>query len=98
MSRATSAELDSPPLIAISRGGGEKTILLVLIRTILIKQVTNLDFLLIDEPLEHLDSRNRRSLLNCLYGITEAQIIPQVVITTFEDTLTRRFYDQKGVT
>lgn len=78
--------------------GGEKTILLVLIRTILIKQVTKLDFLLIDEPLEHLDSRNRRSLLNFLYGITEAQIIPQVVITTFEDTLTRRFYDQKGVT
>ena len=50
--------------------GGEKTAILVITRTILNKILAeNIGFLLIDEPLEHLDSINRRSLLNYLVDI-----------------------------
>jgi exonuclease SbcC len=71
--------------------GGEKTVLLVLARAILSKTVADIDFLLIDEPLEHLDVRNRRSLLNFLRGLALQRVIPQIVVTTFDETLTRHF-------
>jgi ABC-type glutathione transport system ATPase component len=71
--------------------GGEKTVLLVLARAILSKTVADADFLLIDEPLEHLDVRNRRSLLNFLRGLAVQRVIPQIVVTTFDETLTKHF-------
>jgi len=71
--------------------GGEKTVLLVLARAVLSKTLAEVDFLLIDEPLEHLDVRNRRSLLNFLRGLASQRVIPQIVVTTFDETLTRHF-------
>jgi len=71
--------------------GGEKTVLLVLARAVLGKTIADIDFLLIDEPLEHLDVRNRRSLLNFLRGLASQRVIPQIVVTTFDETLTRHF-------
>jgi exonuclease SbcC len=71
--------------------GGEKTVLLVLARAVLSKTIADIDFLLIDEPLEHLDVRNRRSLLNFLRGLASQHVIPQIVVTTFDETLTRHF-------
>jgi hypothetical protein len=74
--------------------GGEKTVLLVLVRFMLCRFLaTKLDFIMIDEPLEHLDIRNRRSLLNFLVGACRKNIIPQMFITTFEETLIRKYYE-----
>jgi DNA repair exonuclease SbcCD ATPase subunit len=74
--------------------GGEKTVLLVLARVILCRLLsTKIDFLMIDEPLEHLDIRNRRSLLNFLVSACRKNIIPQMLVTTFEETLIRRYYE-----
>ena len=74
--------------------GGEKTVLLVLARVILCKvQSTKIDFLMIDEPLEHLDIRNRRSLLNFLVSACRKGIIRQMLVTTFEESLIRKYYE-----
>ena len=74
--------------------GGEKTVLLVLARVMLCRLLaTNIDFVMIDEPLEHLDIRNRRSLLNFLVVACRKNIIPQMLITTFEETLIRKYYE-----
>jgi DNA repair exonuclease SbcCD ATPase subunit len=79
--------------------GGEKTVLLVLARVILCKLLsTKIDFLMIDEPLEHLDIRNRRSLLNFLVSACRKNIIPQMLVTTFEETLIRKYYEGEKTT
>ncbi len=46
--------------------GGEKTALLIMIHTIIAHHFSESDFLMIDEPLEHLDPINRRSLIRFL--------------------------------
>ena len=48
--------------------GGEKTALLIMLHTIIAHHFSRSDFLLIDEPLEHLDPINRRSLIRFLVG------------------------------
>jgi len=74
--------------------GGEKTVLLILARVILCRLLsTRVDFLMIDEPLEHLDIRNRRSLLNFLVAVCRKNITPQMFVTTFEETLIRKYYE-----
>jgi DNA repair exonuclease SbcCD ATPase subunit len=74
--------------------GGEKTVLLILARVILCRLLsTKVDFLMIDEPLEHLDIRNRRSLLNFLVTVCRKNIIRQIFVTTFEETLIRKYYE-----
>jgi len=78
--------------------GGEKTVLLVLARVVLCKMLSALDFMLIDEPLEHLDLRNRRSLVNFLVEAHRKQLMPQLIVTTFEVTLVRKFYQAPDVT
>jgi len=77
--------------------GGEKTVLLVLLRVIICKMLSEVDFLMIDEPLEHLDIRNRRSLLNFLVQAIKKQIIPQLIVTTFEESLTRKYFEDENV-
>jgi ATPase subunit of ABC transporter with duplicated ATPase domains len=73
---------------------GEKTVLLVLARVILCRLLsTKIDFLMIDEPLEHLDIRNRRSLLNFLVAACQKDFIPQMFVTSFEETLIRKYYE-----
>lgn len=43
------------------------------------------------EPLEHLDVPSRSSLLNFLRRLALQRVILQIVVTTFDDTLTRHF-------
>lgn len=74
--------------------GGEKTVLLVLTRVMLCRILApKIDFILIDEPLEHLDIRNRRSLLNFLFKVSKESIFPQMLVSTFEETLIRKYYN-----
>ncbi|HUK30649.1 MAG TPA: hypothetical protein VLV89_06010, partial [Candidatus Acidoferrum sp.] len=78
--------------------GGEKTVLLILARVLLCSMFSQMDFLMIDEPLEHLDIRNRRSTLNFLVAATRTGLIKQAVVTTFEETLVRKYLDSDAVT
>lgn len=81
-----------------SLSGGEKTALLVVTRTALSKLLAEeIGFLLLDEPIEHLDSRNRRSLLQFLVDAYTQQMVGQLIVTTVEESLLNRFIDYKSV-
>lgn len=77
--------------------GGEKTALLVILHTIIARHFSKTDFLLIDEPLEHLDPVNRRSLLRYLTNAYKNEAFEQLIITTFEESLTRKYINESGV-
>jgi len=88
-------ELESPntSLRFSQLSGGEKTVLLILSRVLMLGFLSKMDFLMIDEPLEHLDLRNRRAVLNFLVASTRCGLVQQAVVTTFEESLIRKYLD-----
>ena len=77
--------------------GGEKTALLVMLHTIIARHFASSDFILIDEPLEHLDAINRRSLVRFLIGAYRKDCFKQAIIATFEESLIRKYMSDEGV-
>jgi DNA repair exonuclease SbcCD ATPase subunit len=77
--------------------GGEKTALLVMLHTIIAHHFAKSDFLLIDEPLEHLDPINRRSLIRFLVGAYRRNSFRQAIIATFEESLIRKYMSEEGI-
>lgn len=78
--------------------GGEKTSILVITRTLLNKILApDINFMLLDEPLEHLDSKNRRSLLQFLIDVSHENLVDQLIITTVEQTLLNKFIADENV-
>ncbi len=77
--------------------GGEKTAILVILHTIIANYFSQSDFLLIDEPLEHLDPVNRRSLIRFLVGAYRKNRFQQAIIATFEESLIRKYMSDEGV-
>ncbi len=78
--------------------GGEKTALLVITHAILAKHFAGkTNFILLDEPLEHLDRNNRRSLIKFLVD-NSGSAFEQLIVTTFEDTLIRKYIDNEKTT
>lgn len=93
-----SVQLESQEYPFSILSAGEKTALLVVTRTLLSTLFAKeVDFLLLDEPLEHLDSRNRHSLLQFLADISREGIVKQMIITTTEYSLIRRLADYEFV-
>jgi len=77
--------------------GGEKTALLIMLHTIIAHHFSKSDFLMIDEPLEHLDPINRRSLVKFLVDAYRYHICDQAIIATFEESLIRKYQSKEGV-
>lgn len=77
--------------------GGEKTALLIMLHTIIAHNFSNSDFLMIDEPLEHLDPINRRSLIRFLVQSYRKGIFKQAIVATFEESLIRKYMSEEGV-
>lgn len=75
--------------------GGEKTALLVFTQMFLCKYFSNADFILLDEPLEHLDPDNRRGLIDFLVASGQGGYPKQLIVTTFEETLVRQHFDAR---
>ncbi len=67
---------------------GEKVVALLAVRLLVLGSSTRASFLWLDEPLEHLDPRNRR-LAASLMSAAGAQV-RQVLVTTYEEDLARR--------
>jgi DNA repair exonuclease SbcCD ATPase subunit len=67
---------------------GEKVVALLAVRLLVLGSSTRSSFLWLDEPLEHLDPRNRR-LAASLMSAAGAQV-RQVLVTTYEEDLARR--------
>ncbi len=77
--------------------GGEKTALLTIIRTVLCRKFSQAGFMLLDEPLEHLDLDNRRMVIDFLVQSFESNWVDQLIVTTFEETLLRKFQGYEKV-
>jgi len=71
--------------------GGQRTLAMLTLRLLALQMATRCSFFVLDEPLEHLDSRNRRSLASLLVQATrESPQLRQVLVTTYEESVTRR--------
>ncbi len=77
--------------------GGEKTALLVALHVLMAQYFSNSDFLLIDEPLEHLDPVNRRALVRFLVGAFRRNSFRQAIVATVEESLVRRYMSDDGI-
>ena len=77
--------------------GGEKTAMLLLLHILLAHHFTSGALLLIDEPLEHLDPINRRSLIHFLMQAYRRGLYGQVFVATFEEALVRKYMADEGV-
>jgi DNA repair exonuclease SbcCD ATPase subunit len=73
--------------------GGEKTALLILTHMLLCKYFSDSDFMLLDEPLEHLDARNRWALVNFLIQSCKRGAPQQLVVTTIEEPYIREYME-----
>lgn len=77
--------------------GGEKTALLILTHVLLCKYFSDSDFMLLDEPLEHLDSKNRWALINYLVQSCDKGFPEQLIITTIEEPYVREYIGSPSV-
>lgn len=77
--------------------GGEKTALLVIIHTVIAHHFSKCNFLLVDEPLEHLDPVNRRSLMRLFMSACQNRFFGQALITTYEESLVRKYISEENV-
>lgn len=71
--------------------GGEKTALLILTHMLLCKYFSDSDFMLLDEPLEHLDAKNRWALVNFLSQSCKRGTPEQLIVTTIEEPFIREY-------
>jgi DNA repair exonuclease SbcCD ATPase subunit len=74
--------------------GGEKSVALLLVRLLTLALTTQADFVWLDEPLEHLDPRNRRVTAALLVRATQGGPFHQILVTTYEESVARRLADQ----
>jgi DNA repair exonuclease SbcCD ATPase subunit len=67
---------------------GEKVVALLAVRLLILGASTRASFMWLDEPLEHLDPKNRRITASLMTAT--GKHVRQVLITTYEETLARR--------
>jgi exonuclease SbcC len=77
--------------------GGEKTALLIFTQICLSKYFSRADFMMLDEPLEHLDAKNRWALIKFIVDSTKSGYPKQVIVNTFEETLLREYLDDAKI-
>lgn len=69
--------------------GGERAAFLVLLHAQLGHRFGRGGFLLLDEPLEHLDAENGRRMLECLVRACRDGLLKQIVLATVEEDVVR---------
>jgi DNA repair exonuclease SbcCD ATPase subunit len=70
--------------------GGEKARSLLVYRVAALKALSSAPLMLLDEPLEHLDPRNRWSMGRMLMSLVSSGALTQVLLTTYEEALGRK--------
>jgi ABC-type multidrug transport system ATPase subunit len=63
---------------------------MVLLRVSLAVAFTSAGFVVLDEPLEHLDPRARRVLISSLQYAVQGRLVDQIIVSTYEEALVRR--------
>jgi DNA repair exonuclease SbcCD ATPase subunit len=69
--------------------GGERTFASVMLRMLSLQALSRARFMVLDEPLEHLDARNRRVLAKLFVSAGTSGALDQVIVTTYEESLAR---------
>ena len=77
--------------------GGEKMAMFIIMRTVLCRKFTSSNFMMLDEPLEHLDANNRQLIIQFLVESFDKGWIDQLFVTTFEESVLRKFADRAQV-
>jgi recombinational DNA repair ATPase RecF len=67
---------------------GEKVVALLATRLLVLSASTRASFLWLDEPLEHLDPKNRRLIASLM--TTAGKHARQILVTTYEEALARK--------
>jgi DNA repair exonuclease SbcCD ATPase subunit len=94
---ALSLNFGEEPVPFSEFSGGQRTIAQILVRILALQMATRSPFLILDEPLEHLDPRNRRLLASLLVRASEGETtLRQVLVTTYEESVTRRLSTWRG--
>jgi DNA repair exonuclease SbcCD ATPase subunit len=70
---------------------GERTATYILTRMLLNNFIAKGDFIILDEPFEHLDIDNKKYLRDFIADAYKSNYMEQVIITTIQETLTRAF-------
>ena len=78
--------------------GGEKTAFLHMLRIIMCRYFAKSDFLLLDEPFEHLDEQNRHAMMSFIKSAYNKKIVNQVILTSFEEEVIRKYIGLSYVT
>lgn len=74
--------------------GGEKAQVVLLYRVAALKALSAAPVLLLDEPLEHLDPRNRWRFGRMIASLSGSGGLAQTLVTTYEEPLARRLVQQ----
>jgi DNA repair exonuclease SbcCD ATPase subunit len=74
--------------------GGEKAQVVLLYRVAALKALSAAPVLLLDEPLEHLDPRNRWRFGRMIASLSASGALAQTLVTTYEEPLARRLVQQ----
>lgn len=69
--------------------GGERAVATLLVRLLAVQAATDSPILLLDEPLEHLDPKNRHLLAALLTAAGECGVPEQILVTTYEESVVR---------
>jgi DNA repair exonuclease SbcCD ATPase subunit len=77
--------------------GGQRTIANVIARILTLELAAARGIAVLDEPLEHLDPKNRRLLTSLLVKASQTPSrVEQILVTTYEETVTRRLSTVAG--
>jgi hypothetical protein len=89
---AVIADAQGAQLNMVDLSGGERAVAMILLRILAAQAASRCPFLLLDEPLEHLDPTNRRMLANLLSSVGRVGTTGtrQLIVTTYEETVARR--------
>lgn len=90
-------ESEEGTIVFKNLSGGEKTILSVLTKTIFMRKFSSIKFMILDEPFEHLNLKNRVQIINYLIMYVKAKLVDQLIITTFEESLTRNLIEDPDI-
>ncbi len=75
---------------------GERTAAYILTRMLLNHFITKGDFIVLDEPFEHLDLDNKKYLRDFISDAFTKNYMDQIIITTIQESLTRAFLQDKN--
>lgn len=87
-------ERESRQLGYAALSGGEKAQVVLLYRVATLKALTRAPIFVMDEPLEHLDPRNRWMVGRMICELASSGAFTQTLATTYEESLARRLAHQ----